>query len=537
MKLLRKFPLTIVIVIIISLMGSLMIYFSTYWGPWAFSDSVEYIVSARNLLAGHGLGLYGPSGTFHPLSLHPPFYSLVLSFVGLFGADLVTTARWIDVSLFGLTILLVGIALYTSTQSAWLPIIVSFMLFSMPDLVDIFSGAMSEPLFIFTGLAGISLILLFLRNNRYIVLLAAALFSGLSILTRYSGLSFIITGIICLLVFSQRSWKSRIPSILIYGVVSCLPIIGWLIWLKIQSLSASTFLFTTNISEQISKLRLGIMGIFWSWLPFTSLLPRYTYNLARNLLIIFIFLMLILLIVSAWKMHQNNMKVIHSSNGLLFAGSLIVFAIAFLFVFCFSYLFTYPTPDLNSRIILPVQVAAVIAIFLLFLFFIRAWPSLKWLNLIPIFLSLGISISYLHDSIEIVSKYHQFGSGYTSRNWRKSGTILLVEQLSPNIPIITNETALVLLYTGRPAYEISELVDREPQDITNRYGDDLNDPAQIAFRENGAALVLFSSSIWEFQQLYGDQASHRLENFTRGLFLYAHTADGLIYFYPSTTLP
>ena len=537
MKSLGKFPLAIVIVIIISLMGSLMIFYSTYWGPWVFSDSTEYIVSARNLIAGHGLGLYGPSGSFHPLSLHPPFYSLVLSFFGLFGADLVTTARWIDISLFGLIILLVGIALYTFTQSSWLSIIGSFLLFSMPGLVDIFSGAMSEPLFIFTGLAGISLILLFLRNNQYIVLLAAAMFSGLSILTRYSGLSFIITGIIGLLVFSHRPWKIRIRSILIYGVVSCLPIISWLVWLKSQSISASTFLINANLSGQISKFRLGVMEIFWSWLPFTSLLPQYTYNLARNLLIIFIFLMLVFLSLSALKMHQNNQKVFPSNNGLLFAGLLIVFVIAYLFVFGFSYFFTYPTPDLNGRTFLIVQVAAVIGTFLLFLFFVRAWPSVKWLNLIPIFLSIGISISYLHDSIEIVSKYHQFGSGYTSCNWRKSGTILLVEQLSPNIPIITNETALVLFYTGRPAYEISELIDREPQDITNRYGDELNDPAQKAFRKNGAALVLFNSSVWQFQQLYGDQANHRLENFTRGLLLYAQTEDGIIYFYPSTQLP
>lgn len=537
MRSLRKIPLTIVIVVMISLLGSLMIYYSTSWGPWVFSDSTEYIVSARNLLAGRGLGIYGPSGAFHPLSLHPPFYSLVLGFFGLFGADLVMTARWIDVSLFGLTILLVGSTLYVFTQSSWLPIMGSLLLFSIPGLVDIFSGAMSEPLFIFTGLAGISLILWFLSVNRDILLLAAALFSGLSFLTRYSGLSFIITGIVCLLIFSQRPWKSRFRIVLIYGGVSCLPIIVWLIWLKVQAINAGTILINANLSGQISKFRLGAMEIFWSWLPFTSLLPQYTYNLARSLLLIFILLMLLAVSLSAWKIHQNNLKVFSTSNGLFFAGSLIIFAIAFLFVFCFSYLFTYPTPDLNSRTLLPVQVAAVMAPFLILLFFTRAWPSVKWLNLIPIFLSFGISISYLHDSIGIVSNYHQSGAGYTSRNWRKSQTILFVEQLSPSIPIITNETALVMFYTGLPAYEISELIDRVPQNISTRYGDDLNDPAQKAFQKDGAALVLFNSSLYQFQQLYGAQASNRLENFTRGLLLYAQTTDGVIYFYPSTRLP
>src|SRR4030042_4269134 len=167
----RKFPIkdwvTYISIFLISILGSLIIIYSTKWGPWLFSDSTEYIVTAKNLITGHGLGLYGPSGAFHPLSLHPPFYSLLLSFFGLFGADLVITARWLDAILFGLTILVVGVSLYTFTKSSWLSIGGSFLLFGMPALVDIFSGALSEPLFIFTGLAGIFLIMLYIKNNRY----------------------------------------------------------------------------------------------------------------------------------------------------------------------------------------------------------------------------------------------------------------------------------------------------------------------------------------------------------------------------------
>jgi hypothetical protein len=536
MKLLRKFPLAIMIVIIISIMGSMMVHFSTFWGPWVLSDSTGYIFCARNLLAGNGLGLFGPSGAFHPLDLQPPFYSLVLSFFGLFGADLVIAARWIDVTLFGLTILLVGVSLYTFTKSSWLSVICSFLLFCMPVMVDIYSGAMSEPLFIFTGLAGIFLILLFLRNNRYIVLVAAALSSGLSMLTRYAGLAFIITGIIGLLVFSRRSWKNKIGSAFIYGVVSSLPSIGWLIWLRVQSSNPRSLYINANIWEQFTKFRLDVMEIFWSWLPFTSLLPRYTYNLAKNLLIIFVFLMLVLSCLAVWKVRKNSLRVSNSYSGLTFAGLMTVFTAAYMLILGFSYIFSDP-PTSVYRILLPVQIVVVIGFFSLLLFFVRAWSSVKWLNLIPIFLSIGISISYLHDSIKIVSQYHQNGGGYTSQYARSSPTIHEVEQIPLNIPLISNESALVLFYTGRPAYDISELLDREPQVITNRYGDDPNDPAQKAFRENGGALVLFKSSIWQFEQLYGKQATSRLEYFVRDLSLYKQAYDGAIYFYPSTGLP
>jgi 4-amino-4-deoxy-L-arabinose transferase-like glycosyltransferase len=194
MKILRAFDLTIVLIISFAIIGSFMIFYSTVWGPWVYSDSTEYIVSARNLLQGHGLGLYGGSGRFHPLYLHPPFYSLVLSFFGLFGADLVTTARWIDIILFGLMILLLGVTIYDYTKSTWFSIIACVLFLGIPIMVDVFSGTMSEPLFIFTGLASLRLILLFLKNNRTIVFVLAGIAAGLSMLTRYSGMAFIIAG-------------------------------------------------------------------------------------------------------------------------------------------------------------------------------------------------------------------------------------------------------------------------------------------------------------------------------------------------------
>jgi hypothetical protein len=246
--------------------------------------------------------------------------------------------------------------------------------------------------------------------------------------------------------------------------------------------------------------------------------------------------MLVLSCLAVWKVRKNSLRVSNSYSGLTFAGLMTVFTAAYMLILGFSYIFSDP-PTSVYRILLPVQIVVVIGFFSLLLFFVRAWSSVKWLNLIPIFLSIGISISYLHDSIKIVSQYHQNGGGYTSQYARSSPTIHEVEQIPLNIPLISNESALVLFYTGRPAYDISELLDREPQVITNRYGDDPNDPAQKAFRENGGALVLFKSSIWQFEQLYGKQATSRLEYIVRDLSLYKQAYDGAIYFYPSTGLP
>jgi 4-amino-4-deoxy-L-arabinose transferase-like glycosyltransferase len=537
MTILRKLDLTLVLITLIALLGSLMIFYSTVWGPWVYSDSTEYIVSARNLIEGHGLGLYGGSGAFHPLSLHPPFYSLVLSFFGLFGANLVTAARWINIVLFGLSILLLGVTVYAYTKSSWLSVIASLLFFCLPVLVDVFSGAMSEPIFLFTGLASLCLILLFLKKSRFEWLIIAGIASGLAMLTRYSGVAFMLTCIGILLIFSRAPWKKRIVDIVAFGLLSSLPTIGWLIWLRIQSLGARSAPIGVNLGEQFTKFKVSAMGIFSSWIPFTSLLPHYSYNLARNLLIILILLILALVGLTIWKMRKNNQKLLDTTNGFALAAFMIGLAVLYLIVLAFSYLFTSPPPDLVNRTFIPVQLALLVGFFSLVLFFIRPWQSARWLVSVPIILALGISVSYLHDSLGIVAQYHQYGAGYTAKAWRDANIIKQIIQIPAKIPLISNESALVLFYTGRPAYDIAELADHVTQTITARYGDDPKDATQQEFRQNGAVLILFTSINQQFQELYGAQSTTRMANFTRGLTRASQTADGEIYFYPTTQLP
>jgi hypothetical protein len=210
-----------------------------------------------------------------------------------------------------------------------------------------------------------------------------------------------------------------------------------------------------------------------------------------------------------------------------------IFTLAYLFVLGFSYIFRVPTPDLIVRTLLPVHIATLLGLLCLILFFIQTWSSHKWLVLFPIFLILGFSISYLHDTQDIISIYHQSGFGYTSRDWRNSETIRAIKQIPSNIPLISNESALVLFYTGRPAYDIAELMSDEPQDLTQHYGDDPTDPAQKAFREDNAALILFYSSFWQYQKLYGDQANLSMDYLTQDLSIANKFADGSVYYFPT----
>jgi hypothetical protein len=95
-----------------ALLVGYIIYYATSWGPVAFSDSVDYIISARNLLDGNGLGIIWGDGKFYPITDHPPLYNLWIAFWGLFKFPLVDVARWSGIIGSGLTVFGVGSASY-----------------------------------------------------------------------------------------------------------------------------------------------------------------------------------------------------------------------------------------------------------------------------------------------------------------------------------------------------------------------------------------------------------------------------------------
>jgi hypothetical protein len=100
-----------------AVLGMALLVVATRLGPGVGGDATIYINSAQNLLKGAGLGLVGPRGEFRLLPYFPPFFSLVLSFLGLFRVDLVAAARWLNILCFGGSVWLAGFMLWKATRS------------------------------------------------------------------------------------------------------------------------------------------------------------------------------------------------------------------------------------------------------------------------------------------------------------------------------------------------------------------------------------------------------------------------------------
>ena len=522
------------VILLEAVIGASAVIYATHWGPWAHSDSAAYILSARNLLGGLGLGQLRASGRFVIGGGHPPLYPLVLGLAGLGGMDLISAARWLDVVLFSATIIITGFALYSLTRSPWLTLLVSSLMLTSPVLLNHFSGAMSEPLFFSLGLASLFLTLGFLQGGRRTLLILAALAAGLAFLTRYAGFAFVLTGAVGVTFRRSDSRRRRLSNLAIFALISVLPVLGWLTYLSIQPDAGPPRQFALpagNLWDGTQSLRGILVDAFWGWIPFSSRLPTLSY---RSKLAILAFIAaafatpFALAKFRSWK--AENRKT--SPDSFLRVGGLFaLFLLSYVLVLAFTLTFTQNPPDIDHRVVSPLRLGSVIAFLSVYYGVVRLWPERKLLQILPVAAAFLVVVSSLPASIKFVSDLHLNGLGYTSRRWQSSKTIVDIGEIPAEIPIITNESAAVALLANRPAYDIPELMSDEPLMVFSGFGDDTEDEIHRIFREEGAALVLFDSVYWQMLPRYGEETDLRLEALTQGLRLYSRPWDGAIYYY------
>ena len=195
------------------------------YGTGLHWDSVNYIGTADNLLAGEGLKEYhgGRYGRWGPL------YPILLALSGLLsGFDPLALAGPLNALLFGLTVFVAGHWLRECIKSRWLALWGFLALaFSLP-LTTISSTAMSETVFIlFVTLALFSMDR-FQRDGKFSLLIYAGLFTTFASLTRYAGLTLVIALLLFLMLQPGVGLREKIKRAALYMLASLSLIGPWM---------------------------------------------------------------------------------------------------------------------------------------------------------------------------------------------------------------------------------------------------------------------------------------------------------------------
>ncbi len=527
-----------ILAFIIAMLGLIAIIYATRWGPWVKSDSTGYIAVARNLLNGHGLGLMRASGDFVYTAHVPPAYMLLLALWGWANVDLITGARAANAMLFAITLWGLGTYLYYSTRRILLSASVGLVLLTSALMLYLYSGVMSEGLFLTLVVGSLLFLLHFFHSDKISHLCIASILCGLSIFTRYIGISLMLTGALVIIFLSQKKWKRRFQESFLFVVLAMLPILLWMLWLKTIDSAVRTVNFDmSGLWNRMEPIRGAFVDFFWDFIPIGNSFLSIPYRAK----------IVILLVISASFIATTTILILKKPGqkkvtrildpGYLIALTFTIFTACYLFALTITFLFTRPTPDLSARILSPVYVAVWVSLFSFLFTFADLYGKTGAVRLSPLLLTGLVIISNMKTSFAKLEYLHENGEGYSTRRWQTSETIRAMTGIPSSAAIITNDSDAVLLFLNRPSYDLPEILLDEPRDVFLRFGDDRANGTERIFREQGAALVLFRPLEWQLRPIYGDDTQARIQSLTEGLTVFFDSYDGSIYFYPTPEGP
>lgn len=524
---------------LLGLLGGAMVIYSSANGPWGFEDSATYIITARNLMRGIGEGYYSPDGLFHVWTLKPPLYSVVLSLFGRVGADLVAASRWLNILLFAVTIFLGGLILIQFSSAMELSFPTGLLLLGFPTMVRLSASTMSEPLFIVLFLAGTyGLLGLFkYRSGRWLVLSAVS--TSLLTMTRYIGVAMIPVGLLGILVFFPGSWKERSWKAVLFGVLASLPILVWEAWIYFRvdrSLGGRTVQFDwVDISGRLVQFYAPVTSYVMSWIPFGGDVLGLRFRLRYGLIFLVIAAVVAVTLLAVRQADKSLVRMQADRDFQLF-GIAGFWLVAYLLFLAMVALVGNPPLPIDNRILLPFYAGLVLCLMGALACWKNAWFAGKrwWLNILPWSVALGVFFWYVPVTINQVMIPDHQGIGQTAYSWKSSETMAALRQLTKSTMIISNDSYAVWIWADRNAYDVID--DSSPTFIlksASPYGSDLSDPAQVTFREKGAALVIFDQEFpGQLKDRFGQDDPARINTLLKGLTIAGRYADGAIYYYP-----
>jgi hypothetical protein len=528
--------ISLLLVILASILGGLIAGHASANGPWGYTDPVAYISTARSLDQGQGLGYYEADAEFDYFTIQPPFYPIALAGIGLFRVNLVVAARWLNLLAFVVSIFLAGWMFIRHTHQPLLGVAVSALFCIFPNMVEYFSSAYSEPLFILLFLAGGTCLLAFLRTQRrWLLGVSIVVFSFLP-LTRYAGIAMLLAAGLVVFLFTPGKFARRLGRGTLFTVLAALPVVAWLAWVYLSSSHSIggrvVQLAWNDLAATFQAFRGIFMDTFWNWVPYhnsTSLL-RYRDRFLLLAAMLVVFLAVTFLATRRLRREGAGEPKEAGMSLLAFFGFSGLATLTFL---AGTFLFTQPTIDIDNRMLLPFYVCLVPSLFAGFALWNSAWfrGRLRLLQILPWLAVIPVVLWYTPQALEKADHYNK-GGGLTAYRWDGADIIQAVRALPSDQPVISNDWEVLLLWTGRPIHDLWSTFPQTPPIQVTPYGTDSRDPAQQIFCSKGATLVIFDDFPAQYRERVDASALPQAPNLFAGLTVQGTYSRSVIYLCP-----
>ncbi len=436
MKLIDKAILKKITLGILGFIGAIIILLVTSrYGAGITPDSVAYISAARNLAEGHGFLTYNG---LH-LVVQPPLYSIILAVIQKITLiDPQMLAGYVNAVLFGFIIYLSGLLLLRYLNSFALIFLGTVSVLISYALVQASLMALSEPLFIFLVLLFLYYFGTYQSKQDFVSFSLFSISAALACLTRYTGVIFILTGIISILLWEKNNIKAKIGHSLIFILITALPICVWIV--------RNYFLSGTLVGERAasSYTLLDNFKFFYY-----TILPWFLPSSSTGIFFIFVFL-----IAATWILFRLDRDKSLNREEIKLIGSSLLFVLFYTGIIIISST-TTAYDQISDRLLSPIYIPVIFILFFILDKILNWLTKFFHLKLITFLFIVGTAllISYqVKNTMHMIEEYiEQSGWGYSSYSWRESETIKYLiqhEQLGKSYTLYSNEPEAVYILTN-----------------------------------------------------------------------------------------
>lgn len=496
----------------------LHLYANWNWGVGVSHDSIFYISAAENFLAGEGLNWIDAGNVDKPLTHFPPLYPVSLSVLG-FLTGVREAVDWGGALLFGINVGLVALIVYLGTKSNLISCLSGLLALISPIFLDVHFEAMSEPLYLTYTLSSFILLVIYLRCPKSWLLTLAAVVASCAFLTRYVGVSVVLTGAIVVFFLYPGSYKDKTRKTFFYGLIAFIPNTLWYLrnYLLTGSLTNRAFSFHPITKTKLSE---GVLSIS-EWV-FPETIP-----VGFRLSIIFVIALIIVIGQITMYLHLKNTEKqdeVNQQNPILVL--LVLHVCVYVGLLFLSLTFFDISTRLNHRILIPLYVVTLILgmISIQRMMSLIKIPLRNTLYLISAALFAVIMITYAFRSWEVVGVNRKEGRGYTSSAWQRSEIIALLNRLEKDTVVYSNEAFAIYYLSGISAYGIPEKFDPVKAEIRDDFWLMMDTMRETLKMPNSALVV--------FHQGYLRDGMPIFDEIVEGFVLAHESRDGVVFVDP-----
>jgi len=467
---------TIAILLVFFICGVLMMQYGTRWGLGLSDDSYFYLYPAVDFSQGLGWSI-----NFH----YPPLVTAVLLIPTAFGIDPLHAFRYINILLYATNCVVFCLVIYYISKSNLLVILSGAGYLCLGVIFELHAWAMSEALFVNLTLMGILFLLLWIRLAVKPYLFLSALCFGLSITTRYLGITGLAAGTLIVFICSK---KQRGRNTLGYLVTGALPAIILFIglWIRYGVISDRKIaIYPLNYG----LINQGINAFVTSFIP-----GRFVNGFETIWLVGLIVILIVLGLALILSYRDQDLANRIISPAWLLACYGYAFVVIYLFTVCIGRAFFDPLIPFDDRLLSPVVIVSILLI--------AALLTNKWsdfgtpLKSVIILFITGLVAMNSIRSYQLIQSYHDSGRGYSSARDHVSETYRYL-RLHPDAPIYSNAPAALYFWLGRHTQPLP--------------GEDQLTEMRAVLKASDGFVVIFDSIPLELYHLTLDEVTQGME--------------------------